>query len=71
MYVEKYHIDNMYNFVQLVYNITAPGVYHLDGYNIKAFNQNLDHKNEWDSEVALSFRLSHFHKYWNKNVNCC
>ena len=53
----------MYNFVQLVYNITAPGVYHLDGYNIKAFNQNLDHKNEWDSEVALSFRLSHFHKY--------
>ena len=32
----------------LIHNITARGMYNLDGYDIKAFNQNLYDENEWD-----------------------
>ena len=31
-----------------IHDITARGTYHLDGYDIKAFNQNLDGENERD-----------------------
>ena len=33
---------------RLIHNLTAHGTYNLDGYDIKAIDQNLEGENEWD-----------------------